>query len=1735
MTWNECIVMYSTSLPDIQFYNVSYLISNVSLVADIADFFKRVSYSYETAITQQILYYMDDTGKPCISSQDDYKTDPVPFIYTHQTYGQNDSPIASQIALMMGIDQYEKYSRFHILPIIKSELEHWIKRTYVDDFGIFPTLDRVVDFMSKLPIMMSGLHCMHENCPNGLSPSTNADINNCRCPHPKKSLCLCCHRSRSRLDVYRYLLEDITENPRFGERAHVLSDNCKLCEAPMFHADSINLTYSIVPLGCCKLKNTCYVQGTPNSFNIGIYLQELDGYENVVCTLSGGPKQGLRQLIDLSQDPHFSVSRYVIKELSKLSNITYTLLGQALTRHYILIVIYFIQQITFFNNFFFKNLESSDSILDDILPYFLVTDIELANVKNNLKHLRPTSDQIFKEILPGFQPNDPLIVKDETIQPDIPSYEMHNLPYEPRVPIMQLTSLVTIEDNCKYCEQNNIHIASMTISQEHEILSYYNDVFQDITDYRYNFPKFYNVTNLNKPNTKPNKPATQLGRSFHPFDSSQTLSKPHHIFGNLGLGDRHRTIKLVGGRNHQLICCSTYDEALAILQSSPYVFTKRTFLKLLSQLFDMAGQFHIALSMLSKFWWHGVCQDPRITSWESPLDNRYVHYATIFIQYFFISSKKQIPRSPVLSHPNSKRTILTCCDAGDTLYGFVVFLISQLFDDQGHVIEHDCTVLVKSSLTMPKLWTIPQAELLALSKSCFVTVKLLAHLQSEGLNIHKQNIIFCSDSNIAISQSRYVGSEKFSQKRVSALVSKLQMLFVDQQLCLIKQIRFWNQAMAPFPADFITKFPVPTEKLKPKHLEQITQGSQYINPIHLNTNLDDWDFLTIKFNAVNLQDMGLIPHLVQNKKDIKDFALCVTVTKDNERPFGDMTKWLHQLEQFFAQNLMSTTGEYLYSTSLRLSEKYYERFCISYYWGLHLKFKTLHSKHSKILRQRVTNVLKAIEEKNEKCNDKTMALEVLHKNWLMGITQIAPTYNDISNTLATSIQQLQIPSDCHVIRYHDWTFSVPFALHDWADVLMKTVYMILVEYLYFLSFVQQGSLDKIKPVLYRYLNFYFLTHLDKVKPWDLALWSKTGRCFQPIIIEKQDYWLDNGVLNSKTFFRVQVMISREQRHLLDPDQILGPIYKLFTPLNQGSFSNFICKTIHQLSHLGSTKEHECLLLNRGFWVQRPHSIFTHLKNNCASCQIKKAVSMSDRYLSEKLNKSGTLDIYSFLETPGLYLNSRYSVLDLTGPFLIKWYGTRQKLKVWICLYLDLRSHILTLSPICSLSSEALVCNINSYCSAKNGIIFITDAGSNFTGAAGELNVKNMEVNSDSLSLETIQQSQRLLEIDDISLLLVSSKNHEAVGRVESFVWQVKRVFAETSVTLQLREGNFHFDQFNFILQKTAAIINSRPLLISKHGSVITPLTTQALSQCNPYLLERNLTCPDGLSKIISNINSAIFQHMFQQNICETRLNYRLRISKSGVHTFKPGDVVFDPYTFKKCKNYTSSLYLITYVNKSQTWVLMRRPRSTINLTKQYKHKYGVAPKATTKLHQNPQYLHCLRHQIIISRAIKSIYHIAYKNNNTDLVFEKSFLEDFMTTELIEKYLSRQNDVYHLFNFTHNNIKMDLDFFKNLSINLHHTLEIPNKKFENISKLSEKEATLILKSLFESETAMDDAAGTTPTVTVSDDNTTHPIPILLHDKGDDLMMDTNYEDDLADFNQQSRPRRTVRKPTWYKPT
>ena len=876
-TFNSEILTYSTGNPDILIKHLMYLLTGIGTTSDITDFFKSSRYHPLTAVSQQLILYTNKDGVPIIASEKDQTDKPESYVFTFQCYGQSDSPISSQCALKLGVESFKDSAPMKMPQLLLEKVQKGIEGTYVDDWAWFKTADDCLSFFLDISAFMT-------TGPQEREIEFTDENNTC-------NLCNNVH-------------DDNEESPPFWKKPT--------------YPSSIE---SYIPFNCPLLRTSQYVTKThEHIFRTGPYRQFLSGIDNMMFILNP------------TSNPSGGYSNTdVIEEIRKLSNDDYTIFINIMLRHYSLLIIYMTQVVTSFNGFYFKALLATDDILAEIYPLFLIKDKQLNQLKKELQHLRPDPLLVQQEwsakkavgkspnsqgIVKNIYPAEPAAASDfggtsgSTVSPhtvdDKNTVLSHNdqmelvLESRRRDPVqsvyMQAIQLAQYEtenyESAECAETNMVTPPLMTSDTDlYYIGGYLNDSFADGSKdqmmafdiIRQRQASVYS-TSVNTSEQSPQ--STQLGRDFL---DNKSPEKSYYRSGNLALSSKHRSLTMyIGSTKKSPKICKNYDDSKYILDQEKYVFSKRTFLCLISQIFDSTGTFLIINTMISKYFWKMICAEEADKEWNDLLPLKYVNVGHLFCEQFFVSCHKVVPRNAVLQHPNCQRILLMMSDAGKNLYSHIVFLITYLCDEEGNVTDGDYMVILRQTYTTMKDWTSDQLELFAFSKGTVMVNLIYNALTEEGIVLQRENVIAASDSTIVLSQCRYNDAQYFKTKKVQSCVSKVQLTYIENSMSLLTQIRYWDQDKAGgYPADMLTKFGTQKEVPTVGSLKHIEDKSKTLEAKHqdlMKTPINDWSHLQIRFTCPKVDDLALVPESQRIAIDIEKYGLLPGAEDITNRP-----------------------------------------------------------------------------------------------------------------------------------------------------------------------------------------------------------------------------------------------------------------------------------------------------------------------------------------------------------------------------------------------------------------------------------------------------------------------------------------------------------------------------------------------------------------------------------------------------------------------------------------------------------------------------------------------------------------------------------------------------------------------------------------------------------------------------------------------------------------------------------
>ena len=1675
-SFNDNIIGYSTSLPPILYTHINYLTSTDIIVSDVSDFFKVIVYSPSSAVTQLVELYEDELGKPSIVSTDNYKTKPTTWVMKNQSYGNLDSPSVSQVALLMTPDIFKKFSPLKINDLMLKEITKWLTKIYVDDMAILPHSDYLIKFFIQLPAI--------------ISKPENAKTNYVK--------------------------------------------TCSLCVKP--HTVLTQNSELFLPLNCPSLQECKYNSyRDPDNYHLGPYMQHKSGLENLWILLN--------QTENVENTADITVTTFY-EHLYKLNNLQYTKFIKSVTRHYNLLIIYHCQSIINYSGFYFKALLSSDSLLHDILPLLLTKNKEISDAKKQLSHMRPKPEQIREELKSK-------IVMTKADKKKSKSIGVRDVEFETKtgnVLYMESSEKLNCHSNL---DTNDVPVYSGNL----DMLVKYSNYLLDQNEAA---QKYDGICCYESINSTPDDEITQLGRVFMP---SKTPSKSHHIFGNLGLSKKHRSLCLFPNPSRKVtVTCNDYHETENILNADNYYFTKRGFLGLISQLFDISGQFMIVNTMIAKLAWKQICKLEGL-DWDDKIPDKYVKIAMCFCKYFFHCVHNVIPRSSMLLHPRCERYLIYMSDAGKCLFGYCIFLLTYMVDENGQVIQGDYINLVRQTFTNIDRYSIELNELYAFSKATFMAQNVHKCLEQEGLLVPKLNIIGASDSTISIFQLRYLDQALFKDIKVRHLCAKVQLLFGTEGMCLIKNIRLWDQTQLPFPPDFLTKLPSDFPPL-PK-LEQIDNCSKHLDPALMLKLPDNWDHLKIIFKAPKEEEIELIPEMDRLELDVKKFGMfsakeidstntkdtsteqpntdvvytiltseltyvnpndyylsnkpsmgekvplnifnfSVTPFSDNSLPIPPKMTWLNTNDnsdkmELFQYNWKTQIQMELLSPN-KFDFKLFNKYAMVLYFKEKLKTKLIRKqkdffKQNQLLNKAITkhNIESAVEtcqvlelpsnfveiclrgrdelmkdEINKHKNTKTLKMDFNIMEEIFGNHMgINPLILSVRKLIQNGFDKLKIDKYTTEINYQNYVFKIPYTSREEIfieDLIIISHLMIFSEKYVETRLAEGCYYPDIKHFLIRFIQLQVGTLCDQLI-WEESHYKKYAK----IYVKKRTFYLnsEHKLAEGKPEFEGHLAITRQQKNVLSANKIFGPYYNLLLMITEdGPFSNYVLNSIHSKIHLGNTAKHQAIALNQGFFIQNIKRKFNKIKDQCCKCKVLAAVSLNTRYLINKYKMGSSADINNFIRNPQADISQRISIMDLCGPFNYT-NNINKASKVWICLFLDLKTHVVTLKPIFSLSSKDLVATVLEYSNNNSSKILFSDNGSNFSGKHPIVNnllgkytnpseylevEQNMELprglDLESEETRTLDYNsvKSLLYNTKIEFILFASKNHVALNRIETQVGRLKRVFLQQGIYHMLKEGQYSLNQFLLILNYASIIINSRPLLLNRFGQIITPNTIFAYLNQSPYIVDFEDPGIGSMNQICTSISSAIFTNIFLKNLLENNKNYRHKSPGSGhLQTLMVGSIVLDPISFRKTKNYVKSIYKIIFLNSTKSWAIITKPKSLFS--------------NNDKNHR--------RNPIVLSRACNHLILITNPNPGNVIFIEPPLWIDQQNHTKIEEILLGNQIMSRPLNFMdETQVEVNIELFRNLDPALTSPeLGLVKNKTLNVDNISDKVKTNILKNAF----------------------------------------------------------------------
>ena len=219
---------------------------------------------------------------------------------------------------------------------------------------------------------------------------------------------------------------------------------------------------------------------------------------------------------------------------------------------------------------------------------------------------------------------------------------------------------------------------------------------------------------------------------------------------------RTKSIKLTSkkSKSKQIICSNVEEFDDWLSSEGGGGITRRVLAQLLGQCFSQHTQnFHLFPQCIIKFVTAVATKSQKSFQWEDCIDATLIPLIRAAIRLYFTSAKSHQLRCALQNTMHCTYVLYSASDAGQHLHcgNHILVQIVQVGSITRHIVQpllH--TVLLNSA----KVLSLPHLELIALTKASYTTTKLYRFLEDQGILIHPDNVIICTDSASALAMAK---------------------------------------------------------------------------------------------------------------------------------------------------------------------------------------------------------------------------------------------------------------------------------------------------------------------------------------------------------------------------------------------------------------------------------------------------------------------------------------------------------------------------------------------------------------------------------------------------------------------------------------------------------------------------------------------------------------------------------------------------------------------------------------------------------------------------------------------------------------------------------------------------------------------------------------------------------------------------------------------------------------------
>ena len=875
------------------------------------------------------------------------------------------------------------------------------------------------------------------------------------------------------------------------------------------------------------------------------------------------------------------------------------------------------------------------------------------------------------------------------------------------------------------------------------------------------------------------------------------------------------------------------------------------------------------------------------------------------IKVFYRIAKRTLPKFVFPTHPSTKYEIICLGDAGGLgapydnkggLYGICIYLRATL-TYQGKF-ESAYAPLFTKTYSWPKtITTIPQAELHAILVGVQMVFKLTKMLDNQfKIKIKKEDITLVTDSTCALVWSRSVDS-KYNPP-VQTLCAKLFLWLRDQQLSPFRNLYFFNQAKAFFPADMISKLNVKWEN--PEKFESYYNEFNNLTWMY-KENWNEFLDLNPKFYSTK-GSVGSLKHLLQVNK-----TYTVPDSAELNALMGTPETWdaKHETTTTTPESKPDINTNVIFATNtnptITPNQQWYE--------------SMMNSKWSKGIKK--NGIIDIIA--------RTLLCFWKWKRRTISKRRIKPQNNILKVT------QIESP------KYQDER------LEEWLLVTIKK-HIFNEEKLISESTITNNTIRPSKNLM-RYTLMLISSHFPDQK----AIKGLEIKGYHTFLVEKPS-----------TDLKVIMCISRTQRSSRDRNLESKGALVMFAIESTSLYARFIADTSHREAHGRGQIHMENLVMANHTMIRKLTPLLTDITKLCSRCNLERARTGKKNYLIYQNSKAPTSRLEDYRQTHDLYhvavidvlgplmakeyehrIPTKYWILLTYSPIV-------QRTDLTLLPNLTAESIFLAL-----LKDSASTPRKIFYADAGSNF---TPLSNQLTDQATNENILKSLPQYWQRLLRKNEDLVRNTE-PHLNFITFAKGNHQALGEVERQVGRIKHLCKGMRLWKKLIKGDFTFLETQVLLSQLQACLNSSPLYF-RHGVLYTkdfiykaargiPDDTLDNSSHNYYELfqtgKNNFPKPltyqetksrkqviasaENMKAALSDMYSELAQEKVEQYLrCKKITEGRATTSYHSASMIQIGDIVYCPITATKKGRTRRGIYRVAWISKYYNECLLVQPR-----------------------------------------------------------------------------------------------------------------------------------------------------------------------------------------------------------------